>query len=192
MRRRSGLSKIKTPLLPNALEGAVYLASQNENPFGSLIAMYMMVEDPVSGSTVKLAGEVRLCESTGRTLDNVTLSGAGPDRRRRSRTPQICRSKNSNCTSLVANARRSPPRRAAERTRRRRCSRPGTATLRWRPPRSFQIEHGPERGAVPRCEPTVRPVADGGHDEHPGGWVQPIHDDDVARGWPAESAGDHA
>ena len=50
--------KIKTPLLANPLEGAAYLATQNSNPFGSLVALYIEAYDPVSGIRAKATGEV--------------------------------------------------------------------------------------------------------------------------------------
>jgi hypothetical protein len=57
--------KIKTPVLANAIEGAAYIATQNENPFGSLMALYIYAEDPVSGVRVKAAGEIRQNPTTG-------------------------------------------------------------------------------------------------------------------------------
>ena len=72
-----GTATVKTPVLPNPLEGAVYLASQNENPFGSLIAVYLAVEDPVSGVLIKLAGKVSLSE-TGRLTTTFENSPQAP------------------------------------------------------------------------------------------------------------------
>ncbi len=50
--------RIKTPLLPDPLEGAAYLGAQEANPFGSLIAMYIYAEDSKAGVRAKVAGEI--------------------------------------------------------------------------------------------------------------------------------------
>jgi hypothetical protein len=70
---RLGTVKITTPLLKRPLEGYLYLASPEnfslappgENPFKSLIATYLVAEDPASGVLVKLAGAVGINETTG-------------------------------------------------------------------------------------------------------------------------------
>jgi hypothetical protein len=60
-----GRVELKTPILADPVEGAVFLAEQNANPFGSLIALYLNVEEPRSGTRVKLAGELTLNPTTG-------------------------------------------------------------------------------------------------------------------------------
>jgi len=55
-----GTVEVDTPLLDHPLPGAVYLATPYENPFKSLLAIYIAVDDPISGTVVKLAGHVEI------------------------------------------------------------------------------------------------------------------------------------
>ena len=55
-----GTVEIETPLLGHPLPGAVYLAEPFQNPFDSLLAIYIAVDDPISGVVVKLAGHVEI------------------------------------------------------------------------------------------------------------------------------------
>jgi hypothetical protein len=86
-----GTVEFKVPLIENPLKGSIYLATQNQNPFGSLIALYIVAEDEQSGVLVKLAGEVKLNEATGQItttfknapqapLEEATFSFFGGDR----------------------------------------------------------------------------------------------------------------
>ena len=52
--------------IPRVLRGSVYLAKPFANPFGSLLALYLTVEDPRSGTVAKLAGRVEPDPATGR------------------------------------------------------------------------------------------------------------------------------
>jgi len=61
--------RIETPLLHEDLTGSVYLAQQGQNPFGSLLAMYMVAEG--SGVVIKQAGEISSDPATGQLTTRV-------------------------------------------------------------------------------------------------------------------------
>ncbi len=60
-----GTVSVSTPLLEEPLTGSVYLAKPFENPFGSLLAIYVAVEDEKSGVIAKLPGKVDPDPNTG-------------------------------------------------------------------------------------------------------------------------------
>jgi hypothetical protein len=56
---------VHTPLLEEAVEGSLYLATPHDNPFGSLVAIYIVATAPQRGVTVKVAGRVEIDPVTG-------------------------------------------------------------------------------------------------------------------------------
>jgi hypothetical protein len=60
-----GSLEVNTPLLEEKLSGSVYLAKPYQNPFGSLLALYLAVEDEQTGIIAKLAGKVTPDPQTG-------------------------------------------------------------------------------------------------------------------------------
>ena len=66
----------KTPLLEEPIEGSVYLAAPHDNPFGSLVALYILARAPERGILIKQAGEVRLDPGTGQL--KATFDGLPP------------------------------------------------------------------------------------------------------------------
>ena len=64
-----GTLTVKTPIFEDDLSGDIYLAQPNdpatptpgaENPFDSLVAVYLLAKAPQRGVMVKLAGQLRL------------------------------------------------------------------------------------------------------------------------------------
>jgi hypothetical protein len=96
-----GTMEVETPLLEEPLDGTVYLAAQEENPFHSLIAMYLVIDDPKTGTVVKLPGEVRNDASTGQItavfddnpqlpIEDLILQFRGGGPRSTLATPDVC------------------------------------------------------------------------------------------------------
>jgi hypothetical protein len=61
-----GTVRIDAPaVVGHPLEGNIYLASQGRNPFGSLLAIYIAVNDPATGLVLKLPGKIETDPNTG-------------------------------------------------------------------------------------------------------------------------------
>jgi len=54
-----GTVEVQSPLLKETLQGDVFVAAQDQNPFGSTFALYMVIREPRYGVLVKQAGEIQ-------------------------------------------------------------------------------------------------------------------------------------
>jgi hypothetical protein len=61
-----GTVEIETPLLTQKIHGSLFIAQPHENPFNSLVALYVVAKNPETGVLVKLAGKVTPDPVTGR------------------------------------------------------------------------------------------------------------------------------
>jgi hypothetical protein len=98
---RIGTVQIKSPLLEEEVGGTIYLAAQEENPFNSLLALYLVVENERFGLTLKLPGEVKPDPKTGQLtatfddnpqlpFEDLTLNFRGGGPRSTLATPETC------------------------------------------------------------------------------------------------------
>jgi hypothetical protein len=70
-----GQMTVASPLFEEPIEGGMFLAAPDdpraggaENPFGALLALYLIAKDPERGIVVKLAGQVDLNPANGRIV----------------------------------------------------------------------------------------------------------------------------
>ena len=50
---------VESPIIAERVEGAISLAAPHDNPFGSLLAIYLVAKSIDRGILVKVAGELR-------------------------------------------------------------------------------------------------------------------------------------
>ncbi len=96
-----GTVEATSPLLEEPLKGTIYLATQEENPFHSLIAVYLVFESERFGITLKLPGKVESNAETGQLtatfaylpqqpIEDLTLNFRGGGSRSEFATPEVC------------------------------------------------------------------------------------------------------
>jgi hypothetical protein len=59
---------VQSPILERQIQGGLFLATPYDNPFGSLLAIYLVAKAPERGVMVKLAGEISADPGSGRLI----------------------------------------------------------------------------------------------------------------------------
>jgi hypothetical protein len=156
-----GTVRIKTPLLEHELTGAIYLAAQEANPFGSLMAIYFVAEDPVAGVLVKLPGEVSLCKGAGEVIAGQKCQALGQIVTTLLNTPQLPFEEFEAHFFGGEKAPLTTPAACGTYTTEASFA-PWTGAPAAHPAAAFQIEHGPNGGPCPGSSLPFNPSLTGG------------------------------
>lgn len=165
-----GSVEISTPLLEEEAHGSVYLASPFDNPFNSLLALYMVARIPERGILVKQAGKVELDPGTGQLVttfddlpqlpfDTFKLHFFGGDR-----APLVMPSK---CGSYDVLARFTPWSASDP-------NNPQQTEIVTKMS-SFTVDQGPNGGPCPRGTPPFKPGFTAGTESNAAGSYSPLN-----------------
>ncbi|MEZ5076451.1 MAG: hypothetical protein R2725_03300 [Solirubrobacterales bacterium] len=66
-----GSVRVESPLIEETLEGSIYLAAQGDNPFGTLLAFYIMIRNEPNGIFIKQPGRIDPDPLTGQLVSTV-------------------------------------------------------------------------------------------------------------------------
>jgi len=127
----------RSPVIDRDANGSLYLAKPYENPFGSLLALYMVLKVPDRGVLVKMAGKVSLDPDTGQIttvfddIPELPVASFELHFREGARAPLVTPT---TCGSHTAISNFNP------------WSDPGSVFAK---PNSFEITSGPDRGPCP-------------------------------------------
>jgi hypothetical protein len=145
-----GTFAVSTPLFAEPLSGSLFLAAPRENPFGTLLALYIVAKAPERGIIVKVAGKLEPDLHTGRLaatfedLPQLPYSHFDVHFREGQRSPLLSPP---SCGAYATSIAFTPWLEAG-------------ATLTQTSP--LALAHGPEGGACPVGPPPFRPGAKAG------------------------------
>jgi hypothetical protein len=166
---RIGTVDITTPLLNEEAHGSVFVAAPYDNPFDSLLGLYIVAKIPERGILVKQAGKVELNPETGQLvttfddLPQIPFSSFDLHFKEGDRAPLVMPS---TCGSYDVVAKFTPWSAADP-------SNPQPDEIVTRTS-SFTVARGPEGGACPRGAPPFTPRFTAGTENNAAGTYSPL------------------
>jgi hypothetical protein len=164
-----GEVQVSTPLLKEEAKGAVYVASPFDNPFNSLVALYIVAKIPERGILIKQAGSAELNPQTGQivtTFDDLPQIPFSTFRLRFREGPRAPLVMPAACGDYDITTRFTPWNAADP-------DNPQPSEIITRTT-SFRVSHGADGGACPSGTPPFKPGFTAGTENNAAGKYSPL------------------